>query len=69
MKLSEYFGVSMAYLLGGAETLPSCDDNSEKELALMLRAARQLSPEDHDELVETLKKNVALYLRAKGQIQ
>lgn len=69
MKLSEYFGVSMAYLLGGAETLPSYDDNSEKELALMLRAARQLSPEDHDELVETLKKNVALYLRAKGQLQ
>ena len=67
IRLADYFGVSFAYLLGGEDPAPAqAEDESERELVLMLRAARKISPEDHDELIETFKKNIDLYLRAKG---
>lgn len=65
-KLAAYFHVSFAQLLGISETVPPDDsDNSEQELLLMLRTAREISPEDHNELVENMKRSLNLYLRAK----
>ncbi len=65
-KLAAYFHVSFAQLLGIPETdSPEDSDNSEQELLLMLRTAREISPEDHNELVENMKRSLNLYLRAK----
>ncbi len=57
-RLSEYFGVSMASLM-------EQEEQSEEELILLLRQAKQLSPEDHAALVQSFKQSVDLYLRAK----
>ncbi|MDD6799260.1 MAG: helix-turn-helix transcriptional regulator [Firmicutes bacterium] len=64
-KLSDYFGVSPAYLLGSDDSGEQVDE-SERQLVLMLREAKRLSPKDHDELVENFKKNLDIYLRIKG---
>ena len=65
-KIAAYFHVSFARLLGIPETdFQSDSESSEQELFLMLRAAREISPEDHNELVENMKRSINLYLRAK----
>lgn len=61
VKLSQYFGVSLEYLTGREEST----DSSERELIIMLRAAREISKDDHDELLESFKKNLGAYLRSK----
>ncbi len=62
VKLSEYFSVSLDYLTGRTDS----NNDDENELIVMLRAAREISPHDHDELVEGFKKNLGVYLRSKG---
>lgn len=62
LKLSDYFGVSVPSLMGHE----SSSGEPEEELLVMLRAARNLSQSDHDEMIENFKRNVDLYLRAKG---
>ncbi len=62
VKLAEYFSVSLEYLTGRKEPL----DYEDNELIVMLRAAKEISPHDHDELVESFKKNLSVYLRSKG---
>ena len=61
-RLSEYFGVSVAWLIGQEDE----PDESERDLILLLREAKKISPEEHDELVEGFRRNLDLYLRAKG---
>ena len=63
VKLSDYFGVPLEYLAGKAP-VPAPDD-SEKELIVMLRAAREISKDDHDELIDSFKKNLGAYLQSK----
>ena len=41
------------------------EDDAEKELLLMLRAAKKISVDDHDELVENFRKNLEIYLGAQ----
>ena len=61
IKLSDYFGVSAEYLSGKAES-----DDDDKQLIVMLRAAKKISPDDHDALVADFKKNLAEYLKKNG---
>lgn len=63
-RLSDYFGVSVAWLIGQENDEP---DAGEKDLILLLREAKKISPEEHDELVEGFRRNLGLYLRAKGK--
>ncbi len=65
VKLSGYFGVPLARLLGSGEYGEY--DETEEDLMLLLHAARRLSKQDHDELVGGFKKSIELYLRAKGE--
>lgn len=70
--LAVYFGVTVSYLLGCEEEGDSTSiyavrpDENETKLLNMLHAAREVSPEDYVELIETFRKNADLYLRAKG---
>ena len=63
VKISDYFGVPLEYLAGKAP-VPAPDD-SEKELIVMLRAAREISKDDHDELINSFKKNLGAYLQSR----
>ena len=58
-KMSEYFGVSLSYLMGKES------EGEEEELLLLLRQAKQLSPQDHADLVASFKQSLDLYLRTK----
>lgn len=58
-RLADYFGVTPGYLLGREE------EDGEEELLVLLRQAKQLSPTDHDELVQSFKHSLSLYLRTK----
>ncbi len=62
VKLSEFFGVTLEYLAGQPE--PS--DSEERELFVMLRAAKEISRDDHDELVDSFKRNLNAYLHSKS---
>ena len=62
VKLSEFFGVSLEYLAGQSEA----PDSEERELIVMLRAAKEISKDDHDELIDSFKKNISAYLRSKS---
>ena len=62
-RLSEHFGVSVAYLIGQESEEP---DEGERDLLLLLREAKKISPQEHDEMVEHFRRNLDLYLRAKG---
>ena len=61
VKIADYFGVSLEYLTGRDEK----NDSSETELIVMLRTARNISPEDHDALVKQFKENIGAYLESK----
>lgn len=61
VKLSQYFGVSLEYLTGRKENT----DSSEQELIIMLRAAKEISKDDHDKLLQSFKDNLGEYLRSK----
>ena len=64
VKLSDYFEVSLEYLTGKSgdanKNLPPSEE--EAELLLLLRAARQISEEDHNALVRSFKANLDVYL-------
>ncbi len=62
VKLSEYFNVSLEFLTGKVDF----DDAEEKELIVMLRAAKQISEEDHDMLIKNFKNNLNSYLHSKN---
>lgn len=61
VKLADYFGVPLEYLAGREEKT----DEGEKELIVMLRAAREISKDDHDEFVDSFRKNLGAYLNSK----
>lgn len=63
VRLADYFGVPLEYLAGRGEQA----DEGEKELIVMLRAAREISKDDHDELVNSFKKNLGAYLKSKTE--
>ena len=65
LKLAEYFGVSVSYLLGAENNVDDFADTDEKELILLLRATKEISETDHNELVSAFKKNLDMYLRAR----
>lgn len=66
VKLSDYFEVSLEYLTGKSadanKSLPPSEE--EAELLLLLRAARQISEEDHNALVRSFKANLDVYLKS-----
>ena len=67
MKLADYFGVSVSYLMTGKDyDGPGAANEDEKELLLMLREAKRISLEDHDLLVSDFKRNISLYLKANA---
>ncbi len=63
LRVADYFGVSIEYLTGRSDE----ETDSEKELLVLLRAARDISVEDHDALVNTFKSNLALYLKSNDR--
>ncbi len=63
LKLSDYFGVSLDYLTGR----PEKRDPEEEELIVLLRAAKIISPDDHDALLRSFKENLDTYLRSQGK--
>ena len=58
LRLSVYFGVSLAYLTEREEAA----DPEESELLLLFRTARTLSPEDHKALLQSFRDNLDRYL-------
>lgn len=60
IKLSDHFGVSLEYLSGREDVETS---ESERELLVLLRAARSFSEEDHDALINSFKANLNIYLK------
>lgn len=74
LKLADYFDVSVTYLMTGND-VPNvvsrssdvqAEDDDEKELLLMLRAAKKISINDHDELVKNFRKNLQIYLGSQN---
>ncbi len=63
LKLSDHFGVSLDYLTGR----PESRDPDEEELIVLLRAAKIISPDDHDALLQSFKENLGTYLRSQGK--
>jgi len=61
LRLSDFFGVSLDYLTGRPETR----DPAEEELIVLLRAAKIISPDDHDALIRSFKENLGDYLRLR----
>lgn len=61
VKLSEYFNVSLDFLTGQVDF----DDTEEKELIVMLRAAKEISEQDHNMLIKNFKDNLSSYLHSK----
>ncbi len=59
LRIADYFGVSLEYLTGREDE----ETDIEKELLVLLRAARDISVEDHDALVNSFKSNLNIYLR------
>lgn len=60
VKLSDFFGVSLEYLTGRPE---EDNDPLEKELVVLLRAARNTSRKDYEALVAGFKSHLDTYLR------
>lgn len=60
IRLADYFDVSLEYLTGRTDAVT---ERTEKELLHLLRAARTISEEDHDALVQSFKANLDIYLK------
>ncbi|MBQ8255091.1 MAG: helix-turn-helix transcriptional regulator [Clostridia bacterium] len=65
LRIADYFGVSLEYLTGREDE----ETDIEKELLVLLRAARDISVEDHDALVNSFKSNLNIYLRSNDRSQ
>lgn len=63
LRIADYFGVSLEYLTGREDQ----ETDIEKELLVLLRAARDISVEDHDALVNSFKSNLNIYLRSNDR--
>ena len=63
LRVADYFGVSLEYLTGREDE----ENDIEKELLVLLRAARDISVEDHDALVNSFKSNLNIYLRSNDR--
>ena len=63
LRIADYFGVSLEYLTGREDE----ETDIEKELLVLLRAARDISVEDHDALVNSFKSNLNIYLRSNDR--
>ena len=63
LRVADYFGVSLEYLTGREDE----ETDIEKELLVLLRAARDISVEDHDALVNSFKSNLNIYLRSNDR--
>ena len=63
LKLSDFFCVSLDFLTGR----PESRDPAEEELIVLLRAAKIISPDDHDTLLRSFKENLDSYLRSQGK--
>lgn len=63
LRVADYFGVSLEYLTGREDQ----ETDIEKELLVLLRAARDISVEDHDALVNSFKSNLNIYLRSNDR--
>ena len=60
IRLADFFGVSLEYLTGRTD---EDTEATEKELLLLLRAAKTISAEDHEALVKSFKANLDSYLK------
>ena len=60
IRLADFFGVSLEYLTGRTD---EDTEATEKELLLLLRAAKSISTEDHEALVKSFKANLDSYLK------
>ena len=63
LRIADYFGVTLEYLTGREDE----ETDIEKELLVLLRAARDISVEDHDALVNSFKSNLNIYLRSNDR--
>lgn len=60
IRLADYFDISLEVLTGRTD---EDTEKTEKELFVLLRAARTISEEDHDALVKSFKANLDTYLK------
>lgn len=63
--LSEFFGVSIDELCGYSPK-KSDKPTSEEELTVLLRAAKDVSPEAYEKIVANFKKNLDFFLEVSG---
>jgi transcriptional regulator with XRE-family HTH domain len=61
-KLSRYFGVSLDELIGEGENVTPPPDEKERDLIMLLRAAREVSGEERDEIIEKFRRSMDKYL-------
>lgn len=55
-KLAEYFGVSIAYLSGESDDpTPAAASSGDVQIEILARAARKMTPEEKEKLVEMAK--------------
>ena len=64
IKLSDYFQVSLEYLSGIDDEQTS---ENERELLVLLRAAKSISEEDHDALINSFKANLNVYIKSNDK--
>lgn len=62
-KLSRYFGVTLDELVGdGTSPAVPVPNSEERDLIMLLRAAREVSGEERDEIMEKFKRSMEKYL-------
>ncbi len=66
-KLSRYFGVSLETLIGdGDDLLPS--NATEQELIVLLRAAREVSGAEREQIIEKFQRSIKKYFDESDKI-
>lgn len=67
-KISEYFNVSIDYLMGQTGVIPELSPRSEQEkkLLVLYRQTNGVSEDDKEMLVKQFESTIDLYLAAKG---
>jgi len=61
-KLSRYFGVSLDELIGEETAVTPPPDEDERDLIMLLRAAREVSGEERDEIMGKFRRSMDKYL-------
>ena len=66
-KMAEYFGVSVDYICERGQNPEVAQDTDERDLLVMFRRTRGISPERREQIKEYIGSTIDMYLKAMGE--